>query len=42
MRYARVDTQSQPFSGTWPTTEKQLDLARMLKEELTEMGIRFL
>lgn len=39
MRYARVDTQSQPFSGTWPTTEKQQDLARMLKEELTGIGV---
>ena len=39
MRYARVDTQSMPFCGSWPTTEKQADLARMLKEELTAIGV---
>ncbi len=39
MRYARVDTQSRPFTGSWPTTEKQADLARMLKEELISIGV---
>ena len=39
MRYARVDTQSLPFRGSWPTTEKQADLARMLKEELIAVGV---
>jgi tripeptide aminopeptidase len=32
MRYAMVDTQSQPYSGHWPTTKKQFDLALLLKE----------
>ena len=39
MRYARVDTQSQPYSGSWPTTAKQADLARMLAGELAAIGV---
>ena len=39
MRYVQVDTQSDPQSNTWPTTEKQKDLSRMLAEELKQMGI---
>ncbi|MCR4903359.1 MAG: peptidase T [Butyrivibrio sp.] len=39
MRYAKVDTQSQPYNGIWPTTSKQFDLARMLKEELIKIGV---
>ena len=35
IRYARVNTQSAHFSGTWPTTHCQLDLARLLEKELT-------
>lgn len=38
MRYAMVDTQSQPYSGHWPTTKKQFDLALLLKEELQQIG----
>ena len=38
IRYAKVDTQSANFSKTVPTTMKQFDLARMLKDELTEIG----
>lgn len=38
MRYARIDTQSQHYSGHWPTTEKQKDLARELRDELTRIG----
>ena len=36
--YAMVDTQSQPYSGHWPTTKKQFDLALLLKEELQQIG----
>jgi tripeptide aminopeptidase len=39
MRYVQVDTQSDPQSNTWPTTEKQKDLSGLLAEELTKMGI---
>ena len=38
IRYARVNTQSAHFSGTWPTTHCQLDLARLLEKELLEIG----
>jgi tripeptide aminopeptidase len=38
LRYVRVDTQSAYDSGDVPSTAKQLDLSRMLVDELTEMG----
>jgi tripeptide aminopeptidase len=39
MRYVQIDTQSDPQSKTYPTTEKQKDLSRLLVKELQEMGI---
>ncbi len=39
MRYVQVDTQSDPNSGTSPTTEKQKDLSKILVTELVTMGI---
>ncbi|MBQ6655465.1 MAG: peptidase T [Erysipelotrichaceae bacterium] len=39
MRYARIDTQSQPFAGSWPTTAKQRDLAKVLYDEMIEIGV---
>lgn len=39
LRYAKIDTQSDPFSGTSPSTEKQKDLGRVLVDELRAMGI---
>lgn len=39
MRYVRMDTQSDPASSTIPSTEKQLDLSRLLLQELLEAGI---
>ena len=39
IRYAKVDTQSQPYSGHWPTTDKQINLARMLKDEMDLIGV---
>lgn len=39
MRYVQVDTQSDPQSATFPTTEKQKDLGRILVKELLELGI---
>ncbi len=38
IRYAKVDTQSDPNSAVTPTTQKQFDLARMLYEELNAIG----
>ena len=38
IRYARVDTQSAWVSDTVPTTKKQFDLARMLRDELVTIG----
>jgi tripeptide aminopeptidase len=40
MRYVQVDTQSDPNSDAYPTTEKQKDLSRMLAAELQQMGLK--
>jgi len=37
--YVKIDTQSDPESTTFPSTEKQKDLSRLLVEELLEMGL---
>lgn len=39
IRYAKIDTQSDPTSPTCPSTEKQKNLSRLLVEELKTMGI---
>ncbi len=39
LKYVRIDTQSDPYSTTCPSTEKQKDLGRLLVQELLEMGI---
>ncbi len=39
MRYVQVDTQSDPYSTTQPSTEKQKDLSRILVEDLKAIGI---
>jgi tripeptide aminopeptidase len=39
MRYARIDTQSDPTSSAHPTSEKQKDLSKLLLKELFGMGI---
>src|SRR3984957_1620938 len=39
IRYARVDTQSDPQSKSHPSTEKQKDLGRLLVRELQEAGL---
>lgn len=39
IRYAQIDTESDPHSQTVPSTMKQKDLGRLLVEELLEMGI---
>jgi tripeptide aminopeptidase len=40
IRYARVDTQSDPESKTCPSTEKQKDLGRLLVDELQLAGLK--
>ena len=40
IRYAKIDTQSDPHSTSIPSTEKQKDLARVLLQELKDMGIQ--
>lgn len=39
LRYVKIDTQSDPASATFPSTEKQKDLGRLLVAELQAMGI---
>jgi tripeptide aminopeptidase len=39
LRYVRIDTQSDEDSETYPSTAKQLDLLRLLLEELKEIGL---
>jgi len=39
LRYIQIDTQSDPHSSTSPSTEKQLDLARLLVTELNQLGL---
>ncbi len=38
LRYARIDTQSDPASKTSPSTQKQFDLLNLLVAELREIG----
>ena len=40
MHYVTVDTQSDPGSDTCPSTEKQKNLARLLVNELIEIGLQ--
>lgn len=40
LRYVQVDTQSDPESKTYPSTEKQKNLGRILAEELNKMGVK--
>ena len=40
IRYARIDTQSQDDSNTYPSTKKQFDLLNLLVQELQALGIQ--
>lgn len=40
LKYVQIDTQSDPHSSSYPSTEKQKDLGRILVEELQQMGIK--
>jgi tripeptide aminopeptidase len=39
LRYVTMDTQSDPNSSTYPSTEKQKNLGRLLVQELQAMGL---
>ena len=39
MRYVQIDTQSDPSSDSFPSTEKQKDLSRLLHQELLAIGL---
>lgn len=39
MRYVQIDTESDPHATSFPSTEKQKDLSRLLVSELQQMGI---
>ncbi|HEY5058774.1 MAG TPA: peptidase T [Gaiellaceae bacterium] len=39
LRYVRIDTQSEEDSTGYPSTAKQLDLLRLLLDELKELGL---
>lgn len=39
IRYAKIFTESDPASDTFPSTSRQLDLARLLVEELKQIGL---
>ncbi len=39
LKYVQIDTQSNPLSNTFPSSEKQKDLSKILVEELLAIGI---
>ncbi len=39
LRYVQIDTQSDPHSPTQPSTQKQMDLGKVLAQELQELGL---
>ncbi len=39
LRYVKIDTQSDPNSESYPSTEKQKNLGRILVDELQEIGV---
>ena len=39
LRYVQIDTQSDPLSKSYPSTEKQKDLSKILTEELKKIGL---
>jgi len=39
LKYVQIDTQSDQFSETYPSTKKQFDLAKVLTRELQDLGI---
>ncbi|MCC6448415.1 MAG: hypothetical protein IT215_07005 [Chitinophagaceae bacterium] len=40
IRYVQIDTQSDPNSSSFPSSEKQKNLALILKDELVNIGLK--
>ncbi|MFP4289569.1 MAG: peptidase T [Bacteroidales bacterium] len=40
LKYISIDSQADPESNTFPSTQKQFDMANLLAEELKEMGLK--
>lgn len=40
LRYVQIDTQSDPLSTTFPSTDKQKKLGRLLADELKDIGLK--
>lgn len=40
LRYVKIDTQSDPTSQSYPSTAKQLNLSRLLVDELNALGLQ--
>ncbi|MDL1891360.1 peptidase T, partial [Sphingobacteriales bacterium CHB3] len=40
IRYAKIDTQSDENSTTYPSTKKQFDLLNLLVKELKQLGLK--
>ena len=40
LRYVRINTESADGTGTSPSTACQLDLARLLEDEMKELGLQ--
>ncbi|HMR87602.1 MAG TPA: peptidase T [Saprospiraceae bacterium] len=41
LKYVQIDTQADPMSSTFPSSEKQKNLTNFICEELKEMGVTF-
>ena len=39
IRYAKIDTEADPDSHTFPSSEKQKNLGKLLVDELIELGV---
>jgi len=39
LRYVGIDTQSDPKSSTYPSTQKQFNLLQLLHDELLALGV---
>ena len=40
LKYVKIDTQSDELSNTIPSTLKQLDLAKVLYQELLDLNVK--
>ncbi|MHA1504869.1 MAG: hypothetical protein ACTSPT_06740, partial [Candidatus Heimdallarchaeota archaeon] len=40
LKYIKIDTTSDEKTGTFPSTEKQFELGKLLVEELKELGFQ--